>query len=200
MKSSVFLVVTLLMIIGYSESRAVPVTWIDDSGLMHEYELFYAQGISWDEARARARVLGEVWDLATITSAEEQLWINLNVFGNVLGEFWIGGYQNPLNTVIPWANWTWVTGESWSYTNWAPSEPNDWYEHVLEQYLGANWGSNKQWNDEGYLVNIQGYVAEQVIPEPTTIWLMGTGLLGLFAVRRRQYKHHSLTTAFNFML
>jgi hypothetical protein len=37
---------------------------------------------------------------------------------------WLGGYQSPA-TQQPNANWRWVTGETWSYVNWQPGQPND---------------------------------------------------------------------------
>jgi hypothetical protein len=37
---------------------------------------------------------------------------------------WLGGYQYP-PTQQPNANWRWVTGETWSYTNWQTGQPND---------------------------------------------------------------------------
>jgi len=75
---------------------------------------------------------------------------------------WLGGYQEPVTTDDPRANWVWVTREPFSsYQNWLPSEPNDWYGPASEQHLTishVDW----DWNEEGHLPNVTGYVAESV--------------------------------------
>lgn len=82
----------------------------------------------------------EVWPwiahLATITSAEENLFILNNVVASthqpsVLDEFWIGAeYVHD--------EWIWSTGERYDYTNWAEGEPNN----IGIETVATMWGPN----------------------------------------------------------
>jgi hypothetical protein len=153
------------------------------SGNGHEYQLVTLPGSSWDAATANLQAnLGSDWYLATITSQLEQDWIN-STFG-VGGEYWLGGYQNPLTETRPAFGWTWVTGEPWAYTNWPSngSEPNDYLFPGSDQYLALKIGV---WNDEGEPQFIDGYIAERSVPEPSTLFLLGAGLAGVGLMRRR---------------
>lgn len=76
-------------------------------------------------------------------------------------QLWLGGAQDPIDEPDPAASWSWVTGEPWGYTNWAPNEPNDRPENVpaFEQHLVYN--ILRGWNDEPESTDrINGYIAE----------------------------------------
>ena len=101
-----------------------------------------------------------------------------------------------------------VTGESWSYTRWylANNEPNNFIsndpngESALE--LGRFLNAPRDWNDmDPHLINcsdqcITAFITEwdsnpdsSVIPEPTSIFLLGSGLLGTLIRRKIKGKH-----------
>jgi hypothetical protein len=188
MKTIRIFILGLLMVMLSLPNTSFAVFW-NDGSVIHEYQIFQSSGISWDNAASWINAnLGSNWHLATITSPAEQSFIDINVFGNLSREYWIGGYQNPIDPP-PSANWHWVTGEPWVYTNWTPGEPNDYYGPGSESYLGANWNGS-YWNDEGALGNIAGFVAERnpvQVPEPASILLMSLGLIGLARYGRKKF-------------
>ncbi|MCI9004133.1 MAG: hypothetical protein HFH39_02605 [Lachnospiraceae bacterium] len=93
----------------------------------------YNDCLSWDEAKEKCEKLGG--HLVTITSKEEQEAIAGLLQGQKRNAYWIGG-KNDVESI-------WVTGEGFSYTNWAEGEPNG--------YNGENrygiWQETGLWND-----------------------------------------------------
>ncbi|MHC4325138.1 MAG: hypothetical protein ACYSUX_12815, partial [Planctomycetota bacterium] len=79
-------------------------------------------------------------------------------FGDSLDWKWYGGFQDP-SEPVPNANWQWVTGEPWDYTNWAEGEPNDSGGPANEQHL-MSWSDGMKWNDENEYTELGGYVVE----------------------------------------
>ena len=145
---------------------------------------------TWDAARAAARLLVPAgsWDLATITSAEEQAFIQTLLPPNprdISGthDYWIAGEQ-PDGSAEPGGNWRWATtGQVFytngvlTYANWGttaagPTQgpaiepnnvdvpaPNNVENHVtMDNRYG--WG----WNDLPGGSGTKGYVAERVSP------------------------------------
>lgn len=91
--------------------------------------------MTWKEAKAYCESLGG--HLATITSASEQAFV-YSLTGN--RNCWLGATDETAE-----GQWKWVTGEAFSYTNWASGQPdnNGNSEHYLHIFLG-NAG---KWND-----------------------------------------------------
>ncbi len=101
----------------------------DEGGNGHAYWTMGRWHIDWNESKRTAEEAvfhGSSGHLATITSAAEEQWIE-HTF-TFSANRWIGGYQDPTLPQYrePDGGWAWVTGEPWSYTNWALGEPNDW--------------------------------------------------------------------------
>ena len=122
----------------------------------HQYD-FICTPSTWDDARVAAETLG--CTLATITSAAENAFVD-GVAGPLNG--WIGGSQplDPDPDLDPAANWEWVTGEPFVFTNWNSAEPNDdTNEDCLEFRDQGNW-NDLNCSDTGQ----RGYIVECVNP------------------------------------
>jgi formylglycine-generating enzyme required for sulfatase activity len=100
----------------------------DDGGNGHWYQVVTVpEGISWTEAVAAAT--GRAGYLASLRSGSEAAFVEsrANITpgafvdspdGNDVGP-WIGGVR-----VNGMTGWRWVSGETWSYTQWCAGEPN----------------------------------------------------------------------------
>jgi len=129
------------------------------TGNGHFYEaVTVSGGISWFDAKvaAESRTFeGMQGHLATISSVQEDRFI-ARTFpeaegtrgdgGGRIAGYWLGGFQPP-NSAEPNADWQWVTGEPFVYTNWAGRGPNQFQgrEEDCLQYFGDG---SFLWNDE----------------------------------------------------
>ena len=193
----------IILLFGFASTFADPVLltgwqWEDPAGSNHEFRVFSFVRQSWETSNAQ---LAEGWHLATITGAEEQQALISGLDG-LTGEFWLGGRQSGCQTG-PEDDWAWVTGEEWSYKNWAPGEPNDAYGSSSEEHIAvwSNWGTSQWlWNDEGSLPNISGYVTERTassVPEPAQLPLLASGLVIIACLIRRKKRPRNTETPYN---
>jgi WD40 repeat protein len=149
----------------------------------HWYEVLVRPNISWSAASAEAQARGG--HLATLTTAAEHEFVFSHAWrtpgalsilrpGQVDQRFvgpWLGGYQIP-GSAEPASGWAWVTGEPWSYTNWAgdPQPDNDGgaenFLHISN--LGSDWLGT--WNDRanddanpdpGFVVEYESVIIRQ---------------------------------------
>jgi MYXO-CTERM domain-containing protein len=180
----------MVLVVGALPAMAVagPVQW---SGNGHWYGAVYVpEKITWTDARDEAVASGGY--LATITSATENDFVHDLISDpkfwwdwtpRWLGP-WLGGTDEGHE-----GSWTWVTGEAWSYANWAVGEPNSQLGENFLQYWSMPDGYGSTWNDSendwnggmyGYVVEYDAYP----VPEPAAFALLGLGAAAL--LRRRQ--------------
>ena len=113
----------------------------------HRYQ-YYENDMSWTQARSFCQSLGG--HLATITSQGEQEFITGKWPGK---NGWIGAYGDE-------HGYAWVTGETWGYTNWASSQPDnangdEWFVHIWD---GGYW--NDLNNDDSTYHHHHGFFCE----------------------------------------
>ncbi|MFN1834669.1 hypothetical protein AB2B38_005350 [Balneola sp. MJW-20] len=148
-------------ITGKSIDNARAKQGVPDGVVYNEFNRNYYQavntaGLTWDEANEAAESMPQIKGckphLATITSSNEQAWIESTFPQAITGGYWLGGKQAD-GAADPAADWGWVTGETWLYTNWNTSsfEPNDFNGEEEEslQFLPAAYdgGGTGGWND-----------------------------------------------------
>ena len=100
----------------------------------HLFRLF-KNVLTWKDAKAACEARGG--HLATSTSAEKNAFL-VSLSGGVSA--WLGATDE-----VEESKWRWVTGETWSYTNWHPAQPDNW--QGKEHYLHLSWGITGKWND-----------------------------------------------------
>ncbi|MBF6647499.1 lectin-like protein [Methylobacter sp. BlB1] len=170
---------SIALLASVGSANAAPVQY---AGNGHWYDFISTGVISWDNAVSGAAGSlhnGVNGHLATVADAGEDQFIS-SIAGNAFG--YLGAFDAGHEGI-----WEWITGETWSYTNWAGGEPNNCCGG--ENYL-MKW-SNNQWNDiasadswiTGYYVEYEN--APSAVPVPAAVWLFGSGLLGLLGARRK---------------
>ena len=131
----------------------------------HRYQAVSVPGgISWTDAKTAAEsrtFAGVQGHLATIASQAENDFIRGNFLTAIrVDEYWIGGFQPP-GSPEPGGNWQWVTGETFSFTDWGPGEPNDNFGAGEDGLHFFNDASPPQWNDlTRNSTRPQGYIVE----------------------------------------
>jgi len=119
------------------------------------------EGPTWEEAEANANALGGY--LVTINDAEENKWL----IDNIGHGKWIG-----INDKAQEGIFTWSSGETVEYTNWAQGEPNN--AGGMQDYGWLQFEDGR-WDDEGN-IGISGIAEIKLAPNNTP-----TGLPTLLA-------------------
>ncbi len=127
----------------------------------HTYALYDVE-TNWKDAKAACEMLGG--HLVVITSsAENTAVVELAESGSMAKGYLFGASDEETE-----GTWKWVTGESFSYSNWGSSEPSGGSENYLEYYLPKSY-----WNDTTISSDSRGFICEfedNGIPYATTIY------------------------------
>ncbi|MCX6850558.1 MAG: lectin-like protein [Verrucomicrobia bacterium] len=134
-------------------STSPPVEVLSFGG--HRYQ-FSPEKLGWEDAKAKAAATGG--HLATITSKEENQWI-LDTFVAKLPEnlsLWLGGTNDN-----PTRQWTWVTGEPFTFTAWGSQEPGGMANEFALCFsrMSKGWGDIRS-NGLGQADRRGGYLIE----------------------------------------
>lgn len=140
---AVLMLFCVLPLGSFASDVKVPEDAVEFNG---NYYKVYEENKKWTEAEAWCEEQGG--HLVTITSAEEQAFIERIITGDKTNIYWIG---LRLDTV-PQA---WVTNESLSYTNWSENNPDhrvdgEVYVNIYGKdhiVYGKTWQKKGQWND-----------------------------------------------------
>jgi len=179
-------------------AHAIPVQWqVSSGGNGHFYDVVFSQQLlTWTDANTAALALPGGWHLATLTSSAESAFaeslldptqytdcVSGTLGGTICTGVWIGA----LSSAIGSNDWQWVTGETFSYTDWGPFEPFSNGDRIrLDRFQSFGVFS---WNDARNTANpAHGYILEQEstqVPEAPTVILLGCGLGVLLMKRAR---------------
>ncbi len=172
MKTLVSVVLLALLVI----SPAFAYEWEVNPANGHSYTVIDC--VSWTDAKSKAEALGGY--LVTISDAAENEWVR-SVLSPMAPGRWaviIGMYQ-PNGGSDPSAPWVWVTGESFTYTNWDVGQPSG------DGPYGYMFEENGKWND-GQLNWPVAFVEVGPIPEPTSILALFSGITIFGILKRRR--------------
>jgi len=189
-----------LTLIGRAATLSGP---IQNPANNHYYYLLGSD--NWTASQSQALGLGG--NLVTINDAAESDWVVTTFlnFGGVSRDLWTG-----LNDVATEGTFQWVSGESFTYSNWQPGQPdngfNDGTQYPVENYVHIFGGTTTEqlpgwspgkWNDvqdiAGYTSNSgtsrQIFGVVEVVPEPSVnLLLLATGSLAIL-LRGRRLRH-----------
>lgn len=112
----------------------------------HRYEVVN-ENMEWQQAVEYAESRGGY--LATITSEEEEMFIEHLICDEPMYQYWLGGYRIAGNE----SEFCWITGEPFTYTNWESWEPNNYTGkenciQICKLYNSKDGESGRMaWND-----------------------------------------------------
>ena len=153
---------------------------------------FLLANSNWTDAQSAAVGIGG--NLTTINNLLENNWVWDRWGTN--RDLWIG-LNDPVvgdgNGAQHAANFLWADGDTSTYRNWRPGEPNnssgDYYTYILAKGLVVGGG---QWNDVSNIIKNGSepafYGVVEVVPEPSSAFLVVGGLVtALWGKRRRGF-------------
>jgi hypothetical protein len=151
--------IALLICVGTTSTQAGLTKW-PGNGHCYEFRL-RSDGIDWQTAENES--VADAGTLATVTSeAENSFVFSLLTTPGITGA-WLGGFQ-PAGAPEPAGQWTWVTGEPFTFNRWEVGEPNDGFGHFEEDAISfftfVEEGPRVTWNDIPRSIALTAYVFE----------------------------------------
>ena len=143
----------------------------------HDY--FLLSPDTWPNAEAFSQSLGG--HLVAVNNAAENEFVR-STFGDH-GELWLG-----FNDIATEGVFVWTSGDPVTFTRWDVFEPNDAGSNEDAAFMFGNsgtYGPPGFWNDVPTGITVFGVAEVAPVPEPATLFLLGSGLLGLTRLRRR---------------
>lgn len=124
----------------------------------HYYSVFN-DDLTWNEAKTACERMGG--HLVSISSSAENSFVKSLISSQSKGVYWIGAKLSS-------TSWTWVTGESFSYKNWASGQPSGGENYGEIYSRSTQAASAGAWNDINetspdisyYSVKNTGYICE----------------------------------------
>ena len=190
--------ILFLLTIGFNIAAAHGQSVIDGPILSpingHYYSLL--SNSNWTDAENASQSLGGA--LATVRSAAEEDWIQQTF--SAYPFLWIGLYDPSQDSAVGQThadNFTWVDGETSTYRDWDPGEPNDfnggeyWTELALTNtstVASGTWNDIYNDPDPTYYINSYGpvYGLTEVVPEPGVLFIIGVVVMAFPSGRRAE--------------
>lgn len=197
---TVLLAVTAAAGPAFGQCLSSPVTpWpIGGGGNGHTYQSICAPASTWFDADESAQANAPGCSLATITSAEENAFID--GLSDLTEDAWIGGLQAP-GQGDPGDQWGWVTLEAFTFSNWAGGEPNDDDDVENDEEDCLQFYQLADWNDLPCTDELNQFVVEclpvSVVEVPTlspaggSLFVASVLLAAVYALRRARSRKHA---------
>lgn len=164
----------VLVVSGTSALAGILTGPVSNPSNGHDYYLLTNQ--NWTDSEAEAVSLGG--HLVTISDQAENDWV-MSTFGNYGGErrhLWVGFSDAAVE-----GTWTWSSGESVTFTNWLPGNPdntnNEDYAYMIPDTGLWNDGQNGLFGGGPAPQGTSIFGVVEVVPEPVSMALMGLGAL-----------------------
>ncbi len=155
MKKYSFICLSLLVALTFSACQSISNVPTDATEFQGHYYKVFESKVTWHQAEEQCRQMGGM--LASVKSAEANDFI---VKLSQAKGMWIGGSDE-----VKEGEWLWRDGSKLTYSKWASSEPDNWYdgkEHWTvigwpgKRYADGKWGDTQAFSQEP----IDGFVCE----------------------------------------